>query len=135
MRLRGGFETSDPRLDRVVEFDERSRGYPIRMLIAARKPRSYTWKIPVRLNQKSEGACCGFGWAAELAGRPLMVPNVDNELARAIYREAQRLDAWPGEAYGGTSVIAAAKAVRARGHIKEFRWAFGLEDLVLALGY
>jgi hypothetical protein len=123
--------------DRLPEFDERSRAFPIRSLLASARPRSYTWACDVVLDQGAEGACVGFGWAHELAARPVVAAFVTNELARLIYREAQRVDEWPGEApaYEGTSVLAGAKTARLLGHIPEYRWAFGLDDLKLAVGY
>lgn len=112
--------------------DERSRHYPIRSELA-RKPRSYTWPLNVQLDQGSEGACVGFAWAHELAAWPARLP-VTDEFARGIYRDAQRLDPWPGESYDGTSVLAGAKAVQARGLLGEYRWAFGIDDVVATVG-
>ena len=123
-----------PKLDRLVEFDERSRGYPIRSLVADKPRRSYTWSVGVSLNQGPDGACIGFGWAHELAARPKVHP-MTNEAAFALYHEAQQLDAWPGENYEGSSVIAGAKAVQAHGWLSEYRWAFSEQDLALAVGY
>jgi len=132
--MRGGGTVWDPRLGRVPQFDERSRQFGIRAAIEAKHPRSYTWSCAPRLDQGSEGACVGFAWAHELAARPAVVPATEG-LARSIYHEAQRIDEWAGEDYEGTSVLAGAKATMARGHLKEYRWAFGLADLVLAVGY
>lgn len=128
-------DDTDRRLDRRIQFDERSREYPIRELIQeAAKPRSYTWRVGVWLDQGREGACVGFAWAHELAARP-SVRVVHSSTALVIYREAQKVDEWPGESYSGTSVLAGAKVVAAQGLIPEYRWAFGLEDLILAVGY
>lgn len=133
IQLKDGSTTEDPRLDRLVQFDERSRAYPIRAVVP-KKPRSYTWRCKTYLDQGSEGACVGFSWAHEIAARPKeSIVQVDT--ARKIYQRAQQIDEWPGEAYEGTSVIAGAKAAVELGAIKEYRWAFGLEDLVLAIGY
>lgn len=126
---------SDPRLDRRVEFDEKSRDYPIRALVAARPFRSYTWSIGAFLDQGREGACVGFAWSHELVARPWVVRAVDDAFARRVYRRAQQLDQWPGESYDGTSVIAGAKACHELDLIREYRWAFGLDDLRLAIGY
>lgn len=119
--------------DRIVSFDEKSRQYPIRELVPER-PRSYTWKCDTWLDQGYEGACVGFGWSHELAAKPKVIP-VTNASARALYNQAKTLDDDPGEDYEGTSVIAGAKAVQANGYMKEYRWAFGLGDLVLAVGH
>lgn len=133
--LRGGYKTEDRRLDRIPQFDERSRDYPIRKLIGDKKPRSYTWRCSSWLDQGSEGACVGFSFAHELAGKPKPMPFITEQTAKIIYREAQKIDEWHGEAYEGTSVLAGAKVVVKKGGMKEYRWAFGIEDLKLAVGY
>lgn len=126
---------TDPRLDRLEQFDSRSRDYPIRALIGTRPPRSYTWRPRTApLDQGREGACVGFAWAHELAARPHVVPT-DDSTARSIYRRAQQLDEWPGEAYSGTSVLAGVKACRELGYYPEFRWAFGPDDVISAIGW
>ncbi len=142
MELKDATTTQDPRLDRLVQFDERSRAYPIRALVEDKPLRSYTWSLPVYLNQRNEGACVGFSWSHELAARPALVAGITDETARQTYFQAQRLDSWAGGAYPGafpfyegTSVIAGAKAVQAQGKIKEYRWAFSLRDALLAIGY
>lgn len=120
--------------DRRVHFDERSRQYPVRTLVADKPPRSYTWSCYGWLDQGSEGACVGFGWSHELIARPAVI-TVDNQFARKLYRRAQQLDDFPGENYQGTSVLAGAKAILESGYMKEYRWAFGLNDLIMAIGY
>lgn len=123
-----------PQFDRLISFDERSRDFPIRTMVADKPRRSYTWAINVSLDQGNEGACVGFGWSHELAAKPA-VHSVTNQTALALYHQAQTLDEWPGEAYEGTSVLAGAKAVQANGFMAEYRWAFGENDLALAVGY
>jgi hypothetical protein len=110
-------------LDRVVQFDARSRAFGIAPLLATEAPRSYTWSCRTHLDQGVEGACVGHAWAHEIAARPVVLP-ADSALAFGIYHRAQVLDGqpWPE----GTSVIAGAKATRERGFISGYRWAFGL---------
>jgi hypothetical protein len=60
---------------------------------------------------------------------------VDNETGLSIYYRAQQLDQWPGEDYEGTSVIAGAKTVQERGFVTEYRWAFGLSDVLDAISF
>jgi hypothetical protein len=121
-------------LDRIPEFDERSRAFPIRTLVAAKKPRSYTWTCNTWLDQGSEGACVGFSCAHELAAKPKVIA-VTNEDAQAIYTAAKKVDEWAGENYEGTSVLAGAKVLKASGYMPEYRWAFGIDDLILSVGY
>jgi hypothetical protein len=135
MQLKAGRTTNDPRLDRVPEFDVRSRAFPIRTLVEAKLPRSYTWSVPVMLDQGNEGACCGFARTQELAARPRTHPWVTNHYARQLYLAAQEVDEWPGHDYSGTSVLAAAKVAVMLGHMKEYRWGFSLMDTILGIGY
>lgn len=136
MRLKGGHTTSDPRLDRVPQFDERSRDYPIRALVSEEQPlRSRGWYCPAWLDQGREGACVGFAWSHELAAYPVVVEEVDDDFARGVYKEAQTVDEWPGESYSGTSVLAGAKTIETRGYMEEYRWAFGVDDALRAIGY
>jgi hypothetical protein len=134
--LRDGSHAEDPRLGRLVEFDERSRQYPIRSIIKKGEPRSYTWRCETWLDQGREGACVGFSWAHDVAARPTVV-KVGADVARGIYRRAQQIDEWPGEepTYEGTSVLAGAKATQERGYLNEYRWAFGIDDLIMAVGW
>ena len=130
----------DRRLDRLIEFDPRSRNFPIRELFRAEEVedpiRSYTWSVPVVLDQGSEGACVGFAWAQEIAARPWADPKITDTYAQAIYYWARQHDEWPGEDYNGTSVLAGAKAVSEwLDRIKEYRWAFGLDDAKRAVAY
>ena len=134
IKLRNGKFTLDKRLDRCMEFDDRSRSYSI-MEIVARKLRSYTWRIDETLDQGSEGACVGFGVTHELAARPSEVQNLTNAFAFDLYHAAQKIDPWEGEDYSGTSVLAGTKIAQQLGYFEEYRWAFGLEELIYGVGH
>jgi len=121
--------------DRLINFDSRSRDFPIRTMVAGKKPRSYTWACNTWLDQGREGACTGFAVAHEAAARPCVVPNITNAVAKKLYKRAQQLDQWPGEAYEGSSVLGAMKAATELGWFEEYRWAFNEADLALAVGY
>lgn len=133
--LRGGHTTSDPRLDRIPEFDERSRNFPVRALLATKEPRSYTWACDYWLDQRAEGACTGFSTTHEAGARPVVVQGLNETIAREVYHRARQLDPWEGEDYEGSSVLASIKAGVERGWFSEYRWAFGVDDLTLAVGY
>lgn len=141
-QLKDGSITKDRRLDRLVEFDERSRQYPIRTLVDDKKLRSYTWRLFDWLDQGPDGACVGFAWAHELQARPKEVQNISYDTAMLIYYSAQMIDPWPGGAYPhadpfmeGTSVLAAAKQLHRLGFFEEYRWAFSLDDAVRSIGH
>lgn len=144
MVMKNGSKPKDPRLGRLAQFDERSRGYPVRALLAAGQLplRSYTWRVPAALDQGVEGACVGFAFAHDLAARPQVIAEVNAASATACYHFAQRLDPWPGGAYpgayprhDGTCVLAGAQAVTEMGYYSQYRWAFGEHDVALAVGY
>ena len=132
--LKGGHETEDPRLDRVPEFDERSRSFPIAAVVP--EPlRSRSWPCPLVTDQGREGACVGHAWTHELAATPIAVRDLSSAYANGLYREAQRIDEWPGEDYSGTSVLAGAKILAGRGYMAEYRWAFGIDDVLRAISH
>jgi hypothetical protein len=141
--LRNGTVTADRRLDRCTHFDERSRKFPIRQLVAQQKPRSYTWRCNATLDQGPDGACVGFGVAHELIARPSEVKNVDARFAKElIYWAAQKIDPWDGGSYPGaspqyegTDVLSGVKIAKALGYCDEFRWSFSFEDFLLGLSY
>lgn len=144
VKLRDGSEVADPRLARIVQFDERSRQYPVRTTTPrGKKPRSYTWRCCEHFDQGSEGACVGFACTHELVARPAEVRHLSGDFAREnVYWEAQKIDPWDGGSYPGaspryegTSVLAGVKVLKKLGYIDSYRWAFSLDELVMAVGY
>lgn len=142
--LKDGSETQSHKLDRIVQFDERSRKYPIRATIdPSLDPRSYTWRCDTHLDQGPDGACVGFSMVHELIARPSEVKGMSGSFAKEkVYWEAQKIDPWDGgsypgasPAYKGTSILAGVKVLQKLGYVEEYRWAFGLDDLVMAVGY
>lgn len=133
-------ENEDHILDWGPNHDPRSRNFAISSLIKeSPKRRNKLWRVGPTLNQGREGACVGFGWMAEALSTPVavdlarmkyVVPQEPNAFARLIYRDAQYIDEWEGEDYEGTSVLAGAKIMKKYGTLKEYRWAFGIEDVI-----
>lgn len=136
--LRGGHRTADRRLDRIPFHDERSRNFPLRAMLTTaqqKAPRSYTWSCAYFLDQGQEGACTGFAVTHEAGARPVVAKRLSAAVAQDVYHRARELDDWPGENYEGSSVLGAIKAGKEKGWYGEYRWAFGLDDLILAVGY
>ncbi len=133
-------EPTDPRLGRIPQFDLRSRAFQAISDEQRRTltPRSYTWSCAPRLNQGQEGTCVGHAIAHELCARPV-VKTVDHLYARGVYADACMIDPWTendGPDYSfGTSVLAGMQVIYRRGLIKEFRWCFSIDDVILVLGY
>lgn len=147
IRLRDGSITHDPRLDRLEYQDERSRNYAAVDLLTSGQTLRKKWYYPARwLDQGKEGACVGFAFTHELLCTPVRVKDwhlLDGNYARTnVYWEAQKIDPWDGGAYPGaspfyegTSILAGAKILQKTGYLQEYRWAFGEEDLGLAISH
>lgn len=144
VQLRNGFWAGDARLDRLPLFDVRSLEWPISEVARSAWPqRSYTWALDLTLDQGSEGACVGFGWAHELRARPAVATGVTNVFAREkLYWEIQKRDPWEGGAYPGavpfyegTAVLTGAQYLTSLGAMDEYRWAFSVDDLIQGVGY
>ena len=116
-------------------FDERSRLFSITELIGDRRPRSYTWRCDLHLNQKKTSACTGFAVCHEAAADPVPVPKLTAAIAQEVYARAKKLDQYYGENYAGSSVLGAIKAGAERGWYASYRWAFSEYDLRIAVGW
>lgn len=92
------------------------------------------WEEGTVLDQGSEGACVGFAWVADLLAEPVAPTEQPDEetgasFASKYYRQAQKIDQWPGEDYEGTSVLAGAKVMQKEGFISGYSWCFSMEDI------
>ncbi len=141
--LRDGSSASDSRLARLLQFDDRSRSYPVRRLFPTTDARNYTWRCGTHLDQGREGACVGFACTHALIARRPTMPRLTAKFAtQKVYWEAQRNDQWDGGAYpkarpkyDGTSVLEGIKALSRLGYVASYHWAFGLRDLIRAVSW
>ncbi len=147
--LKDGRHVEDIRLDRLPEFDEASRRFPICGALAPQQqkaPKTQLWTIPAGspvLDQQREGACVGFGITNELRFEPTPVPGLDAAFARErIYWAAQRNDPWPGGTYpdavpryDGTSVLSGIQVAAQLGYYTEYRWAFSEDEMALGVSH
>jgi len=136
--------TEDQHLDRIPNFDARSRNFKvIDTILTTKKPRAYTWSCKEHLDQGAEGACVGFGITHELIARPAVAKGLDAKYAKEqIYWQAQREDPWPGGSYPGaspfyegTNVLNGLKVAQKLGWFDSYYWSFGLDELILGVGY
>lgn len=137
--------TSERILDWRPRFDERSRQFAIRGLVSTPpKRRNKLWRTPAMpLDQLNEGACVTHGWTHEALSSPVIVdfsrlkfkdsPRDPQQFAFWGYNEAKKIDEWEGENYEGTSVLAGAKLMQKVGVVKEYRWAFNIEEVIDAV--
>ena len=142
--LRDGSTTELPQLDRIEQFDERSKNFRIGDVHASTKPlRSYTWRCEQWYDQGREGACVAYALGHEASARPAEVTHLtDHFLKRRVYWEAQKIDPWPGGSYPdatpryeGTSVLAGIKVLHSNLFFKEYRWAMDFRELLVGIGY
>lgn len=117
------------RLDWFPRFDPASRRYAAAPGVSELPGSGRLWNPGKVLDQGSEGACVGFACAGRAAAEPDPVRRVTNAYALGWYRNAQRRDEWPGEAYDGTSVLAGMQEGKARRLFPRYLWAFSVEEL------
>jgi len=124
------------KLGRIPKFDNHSRSFSVRNLVGSPFPVTKFWDCSTYLDQGLLSACVGFSWTHFLLADPEASTGLTEKEAVATYQLAQRLDAIPGTEYEGTSVLAGIKAVRRQypNAIQSYHWAFGLDDLIIALG-
>lgn len=124
---------------RFPGHDEGNRNYSVRPLLANRREaiirKPTFWKLPGEgtfpLDQAKEGACGPFSGFHELAVGPIEVPGITNAGAFAFYPLVQATDRAMGNNWpDGVSMLALAKTLKAQGKITEYRWAFGIDDVL-----
>lgn len=138
--LKGGYTASDPRLGRVPQFDERSRGFDVADVLPSTTLKSKSWACRIYLDQGQTLACVGNSRAYDLAAAPATQRQptgtlIDEAFAQSLYKLAQQNDEWPGEAYEGSSVLGGLKAAVAMGYSGEYRWAFNLDDWLASISH
>jgi len=123
-------------LGRVEFKDERSRAFGVNKILSAYKPRqNRMWALPTLfpLDQGEEGACVGFGWAAELGSLPVQY-RVSNPYAFELYEAARREDRRMGNDWSeGASVLAGAKVCKRAGMVGSYSWAFNVDQIIDAI--
>lgn len=132
-------------LGREYRQDLRSLNFLVRGQIPVenfKQPRSFTWSVPITLDQGPDGACVGFGYSHELAARPQSVTGIDYYFALNLYYKIQQNDPWPGgaypdaeEFYEGTSVLTGAQTLRSLGYYTSYYWALTAKDVAAGIGY
>jgi len=83
-------------------------------------------------NQGSTSECVAYAWIHWLEDGPIYQPSSPQPILNpnTVYREAQKIDEWPGENYNGTSVRAGAKILQRQGFINQYLWAYDLTTLI-----
>lgn len=134
LQLRDGSTTSDPRLGRLKQFDERSRSFAYG-IVAGQPYGTRVWLPLAALDQLAEGTCVGHGFCHEANSTPL-VPTKPRTHRDAVdwFDAAAAIDEFPGvNRSNGTSVLAGAKIGVKFGFFTGYRWAFTLDEVKAAL--
>jgi hypothetical protein len=128
----------------IVWHDPRNRAWAARGSVFAEDAEivDKTWWLRHTFDQGSESSCTMQAAAGVLHTSPLrLILARSNLLAYDSaeeryegYRRAQNYDPWEGT-YEGSSTDAPFKMLVVEGRIKEWRWCFGLRDVLLTLGY
>ena len=132
---------SPPNMGRAfISHDPRNRGYPVRALLPT--DQSLITKVHRRggaYNQGSTSQCVAYTAKGMLNTAPFSAAEPYNRRSGystdVFYIEAQRRDQWPGEAYDGTSAQGVLAYLTETQIIGEYRWCFGLDDLLRTLAF
>lgn len=117
--------------------DPRDAQFPVTAILppGATHTERYWWDLGAWLNQGDTGTCVGHAAAHWVEDGPVTHTGTIDPFA--LYREACLLDEYSdnddGNVDAGTTVRAVAKALANRGLIVEYRWAFSLDDVRLAI--
>lgn len=120
----------------LIDHDPRNRNFPARgvMFDPAAPIRSRTWRRGYPYDQGATSQCVAytakglFNTAPLSAGlsyytRSKIVPEI-------WYEGAQDFDEWEGSEYDGTSARGILRYLTSVGKIHEYRWCFGLDDVL-----
>lgn len=121
-------------MGRLRQWDDRNRNHP--MLAAGQGViRRRMWNASVVLDQGDTPQCVGYAGWGWLAGGPVV--QLPTFSPTDLYRWAQDNDEWPGNNYEGSSTLGLMKALKQKGYVKDYVWAFDANtvvDWVLAHG-
>lgn len=122
--------------DSVLYKDSRNTEYPVRSLLSNKNtPVTRYWRAYARLNQNYTNFCVGYGIAHDLSAKPTVVVGVDDNVAIRIYDRAKTIDNKRPDYKGGISLSSGMYAAKELGYYTSYRWAFGIDDVVLSVGH
>lgn len=125
-------------LGRLHAADERDRKHMMMAMlpaeVAVRTRKKYWSSIGWWGNQGDTPECVAYAWTHWLEDGPTpQVGKCPCQEPDDTYAKAQLIDEWAGQPHDGTTVRAGAKVLQDLGYIKEYKWAFDIETLKIAL--
>jgi len=127
-------EPNDALLGRLHSVDVRDLNFLIKDKLPMTSPSitSRYWQDDIWSgNQGRTPMCVGYAWAHFIEDGPITHNGVHPVVSPiTIYREAQKIDEWPGENYAGTSVRAGAKYLKNTNKISTYLWAYDINTLI-----
>lgn len=129
------------RFGRIEVHDPRDRQYSVAPLLMRGVPpitKKFWWDNGWWGNQGSTPHCVAYSWTHWVEDGPVIQDSVVGRakplfVPERLYETCQKLDQWPGENYEGTSVRAGAKVLQKLGIIREYRWAFNMDEIIMSL--
>ena len=120
----------------LTDPDPRSARFRMADQVASQPNVRKVWQIAHVLDQGQNGACVGFGYAAELAADPHPSDASEATLtryAKELWQRARVIDGRPAEPVppdaGGTTMLSGAKACVEAGAWDGYAWANSIEDV------
>lgn len=123
-------------LGRLHSSDSRDANFPLRSIATpSERLYRYWWASGWRGDQGNTSQCVAYSWLHYLSDGPVTHSSRSQPMMAPtdLYRAAQEVDEWPGNAYDGTSVRAGAKILQAAGFITHYWWAWDVETVINAL--
>lgn len=125
----------------LIEHDEKSKLFrAVSLLKSEDMPlKTKTWRRGGPYDQGQTSTCVAQTGKGLLNTTPFST-KVDYDIrskysAEELYDGAQQMDEWPGESYDGTSALGLCKYLQSRMMISEYRWCFGLQDVLQTLSH
>jgi hypothetical protein len=126
----------------LIHHDERSKQFRALDLLGvtdSTKPRDRTWRRGLPYDQGSTSQCVAYTGKGVLNTTPNSSSIPYDKRSKydpsVFYAGAQENDEWDGEAYDGTSALGLCRWLKGQGIIDEYRWCFGLNDVLLTLSH
>jgi C1A family cysteine protease len=125
---------------RIEKYDGRDSLFPVSAILPERDfvKEKYWWADGWWGDQKSTSQCVAYSWIHWLEDGPVVQDGIENRIKpfydpAKLYKEAQKRDEVKGTNYNGSTVRAGAKILKELNIIKEYRWAFNINDIERAL--